>query len=783
MLTPGTKLGHFEILALIGAGGMGEVYRARDLHLERDADESARKRFRKEALALSKLNHPNIATVHDFDTQQGVDFLVMEYVAGTSLAEKLAAGPLPEKEVARLGQQLADGLAAAHEQNVVHRDLKPSNLRLTPDARLKILDFGLAKLLRPAPDEAVTADSLTESHLGVAGTLPYMSPEQLRGEPVDARTDIYAAGCVLYELATGHRPFQEKLSTTLTDAILHQPAPPPARLQPSLSPELERIILKCLEKDPENRYQSAKELLVDLRRLAAPSVPTYAPSRAAPAAGIPVSRRQAILRWGTVGLGALLAVLALLLALNPGGLRQRLFGTPPPKIQSLAVLPLENLSRDPEQDYFADGMTDALTAELSKISALKVISRTSAMQYKGAKKPAPQIARELDVDALLEGSVLREADQVRITVQLIHGPTDQHLWADSYQRELRSILALQSDVARAVSQQIQITLTPQEQSRLAVSRPVNPDAYEAYLRGRYWASRFAPDAIPKSLDYFQRALALDPAYAPAYAGLAEAYTTMAFASVSPPRDVYPKARAAAERALELDDTLAEAHLSVGWIQVVYDWNWSGAETSFRRALELSPNSPMAHSFYSILLSVLGRHDEAIAEARRARELDPLSPLTNINLGWRFHNAGRFQQALEQYQHTLELEPNFLAARQNLAAIYTAQGRYQEAQAELSQLEPLFSQAPILLAELGRTYALSGKKAEALRLAQRLETLSQQRYLQSYWLAALFAALGDPDRAFARLEEAYVQRDGWLIFLNVDQRFESLRSDPRFPALL
>ncbi|MGH9777568.1 MAG: protein kinase domain-containing protein, partial [Candidatus Acidiferrales bacterium] len=397
--------------------------------------------------------------------------------------------PLPEKEALRLGSQLAEGLAAAHEQNVVHRDLKPANLRVTPDGRLKILDFGLAKLFRPARDDAVTAEGLSHSQAGVAGTIPYMSPEQLRGEAVDLRTDIYAAGCVLYEMATGRRPFQETLSTALTDAILHKPAPPPGRLQPDLSSDLERIILKCLEKDPENRYQSAKELLVDLRRLAAPTAVPIAPSPVARATGRIATLLRSAQRPLPLGVGAMLVVIAVALGFNVAGLRERLFGTPAPKIESLAVLPLDNLSRDPEQEYFVDGMTEALIAEMSKISALKVISRTSAMQYKGVKKPMPQIARELGVDALIEGSVVREGDQVRITVQLIHGPTDKHLWAESYQRELRGILALQSEVARAIAAQVHTQLTPQEQTQLAGSRSVNPDVYELYLKARFHSSQ------------------------------------------------------------------------------------------------------------------------------------------------------------------------------------------------------------------------------------------------------------------------------------------------------
>ncbi|MGH9602674.1 MAG: protein kinase domain-containing protein [Terriglobales bacterium] len=400
----GQVLGHYRVLEQIGSGGMGVVYRARDQRLDRDValkvlpggtltDESARKRFRKEALALSRLNHPNIETVHDFDTQDGVDFLVMEHIPGITLDQKLAAGALPEKEVVRLGRQLAEALGAAHAEGIVHRDLKPGNLRLTPDGRLKILDFGLAKLLQPVSETAPT-ESLRETR-GVAGTVPYMAPEQLRDEPVDARTDVWAAGAVLYELATGRRPFEAKLATALTDDIIHHPPPAPRQLQHHLSPRLEDIILKCLEKGPENRYQSAKEIEVDLRRLEITE--TVAGLRPRVQRG--VSRRAAFLG---VGIG-LLALAAALVGLNVGEWRDRLFSRPTPtRIESLAVLPLQNLSGDPEQEYFADGMTEALIADLAKIGTLRVISRTSVMQYKGMWKPLPELARELKVYALVE---------------------------------------------------------------------------------------------------------------------------------------------------------------------------------------------------------------------------------------------------------------------------------------------------------------------------------------------------------------------------------------------
>ena len=628
----GKSISHYRVTAKLGAGGMGEVYRAHDERLDRDvalkvlpagllADESARKRFRKEALMLSKLNHPNIATVHDFDTEDGVDFLVMEYVAGTTLAEKLAGRALPEKEVARLGTQMAAALEEAHERGVIHRDLKPSNVMVTPKGQTKVLDFGLAKLVRPVSETAVT-ESLTEAP-AAAGTFPYMAPEQLRGKTVDARTDLHALGVLLYEMATGQRPFPEARGPRLIDAILNTAPVPPSRFQPRLSTELERIILKCLEKDPENRYQSAKEIGVDLRRLG--SSTSVSAVREPIASRIPW--RRAVLASVSV-----VAFLAVLFALNVGGLRERLRAPAAmAPIKSLAVLPLDNISGDPEQEYFADGMTDALIAELGQISALRVISRQSSMRYKGSDMPLPEIARELNVDAVVEGSVLHSGERVRVTAQLIGATPERHLWAESYERDLGNVLALHSEVAQAIARKIEIAVTPEEQTRLARVRPVNPEAHEAYLKGQYYLNMGVHDErFNKAIDYFNEAIEKDPAYALAYAGLAEAYARLGV--YRPPKEFFPKAKAAAMKALELDDTLSEAHTSVAVARAFYDWDWAAAERGFKRAIELNPSSASAHVWYGDMLGALGRLDESLAETKRGHELDPVSWLTNAELG-------------------------------------------------------------------------------------------------------------------------------------------------------
>jgi len=584
----GQTLGHYRIVEKIGAGGMGEVYRARDEHLARDvaikilppgtlSDESARKHFHKEALILSQLNHPNVATIHDFDTQQGVDFLVMEYIPGITLSEKVAAGPMPEKEVLRLGVQLAEGLAAAHEHGVVHRDLKPGNLRLTDDGRLKILDFGLAKLRHPVTASAAT-ESLSETR-AMAGTVPYMAPEQLLGEAIDARTDIHSSGSVLYEMATGQRPFAELEQAQLITAILHRPPRPPAALNPRLSPELARIIGKCLEKEPENRYQSARELAIDLRRLQ-----TGVLSEGWLAA---TRSRWWLTKSVGLGLGILVSVIVLLIAFNFGRLRERMFGRADmPRIESLAVLPLENLSGDPTQEFFVDGMTDALIAGLAQIKAVKVISRTSVMHYKGTNETIPQIARELGVDGIVEASVMRSGGRVRLTAQLIDARQDRHLWASNYERAMTDVLALQSELVQAITDEIRIQVSPQEKARLTQSRPVNPEAYEAYLKGMFYLYKKTPEGFSKGMALLQLAIKKDPTNPLPYAGLALAYPIIYHGpgGAIPPREGFPLARAAATKALELDESLAQAHLALAAVKLYFDWDWVGAEREFRRAL-------------------------------------------------------------------------------------------------------------------------------------------------------------------------------------------------------
>src|SRR5271168_489662 len=786
-------LGQYRILGKLGEGGMGVVYRARDEQLERDvaikvlptgalADDAARKRFRREALALSRLNHPNIATVHAFGNESGVDYLAMELVAGSSLADKLNGGALPESEVLRLGMQVAAGLEEAQAQGVIHRDLKPGNIVITPRGVAKVLDFGLARFSKLEGAAAAASEGATQSAAlthAVMGTPACMSPEQLRGDAVDFRTDIYALGCVLYEMATGQPAYREELPTRMIEAILHRPPVSPRARNERISPELERMILKCLEKDPLLRYQSARELGVDLQRLANPSAVSAAPL----ATDVPAARAH---RWGAaaaIGFGLLAAVIlgGLLIGVRfdrIGSLREAAGASP---IESLAVLPLENISGDPGQEYFADGMTEELTTDLAQIGALRVISRTSVMQYRGTRKTMPEIGRQLKVDALVEGSVLRAGPRVRITAQLIRAATDQHLWAKSYEGDLGDVLTLQSTVAREIAGEIKVVLTPRDQARLAGVRKVNPEAHEAYLLGRHYWDKSTEADFKKSIEYYKKAQSIDPNDALAYAGLADTYTSLSDFYL-PPREVIPQAREAAARALQLDETLPEAHNALGLIHFLYDWDWPAAEREFKRAIELNPNFADAHHNYANLLAAIKRPEESRPEMERAEKLSPFSDQVLQDSVWVRWLNRQYDAAIERGRACITIDPQFSYCHMFLGFAYARRGQFQEAVAEGETARKL-DESPLLYGFLGSIYAAAGKRAKAQRVIDTLKANMTVHYVCPYEIGTISVLLGDKEGAFRWYEKAIEVRSACMPFLWADPRLDSVRSDPRYLELV
>jgi eukaryotic-like serine/threonine-protein kinase len=772
----GTTISHYRILEKLGSGGMGVVYRAHDERLRRDVaikllpsaaqDDKSRKRLRKEARALSKLCHPNVAVIHDFDTHGNRDFVVMELIEGVTLRERLAGQRLAPKEVISLGIQLAEGLAAVHERGLIHRDLTPGNLQLSRTGRLKILDFGIAKF-----STAVESDHSVTDGNAIVGTLPYMAPEQLAGSSADARADIYAYGTVLYEMATGHRPFTTQQTAQLIQAILHASPIPPRSLDSGISSRLNRIILKCLEKEPGNRYQSVSELVLDLQGLANPESPT---TRGA-------ARR--VPRW-TWAIAAVSFFGVLLIASTPAGIRAWLLQ--PARITSLAVLPLENLSGQPDQEYFADGITDALITELAQINALRVVSRTSAMQYKRTKKTLPEIAKELGVDAILEGAVARVGDRVRITAQLVRGANDENLWAQAYERDVRDVLLLQDEVARSIAQTIQIKITPAERDRLVHDRPIDPEAYELYLKGRYfWVTR-TEASIQKAMDMFKQAIDKDPGYAAAYSGLADCYSSLGFSfdvGSMAPKEVQPKAIAAVLKATELDGSLAEAHSSLAFIKLNYDWEWQESERAFKKAIELNPGWANGHHWYAHNLISAGRVAEAEAEGRRALQLDPLSPIMNAHLGWHYYFAREYDKSLEQLRKTLELVPDYGLALWYRGWNYEQKRMYADALKDMRHAKEVLKGNISVDADIGHVYAVSGDKEAAGRVIDELKTAAGSRYVNPFEIALIYVGLGDKDRAFEWLDTAYRERSDMLVYLKVDPRLDPIRGDSRFDTLV
>ena len=775
----GQTLGHYRIIEKIGAGGMGVVYRASDERLERDvavkvlpagafADEEMRKRFRREAMALSKLNHPNIATIHDFNTEKDVDFLAMEYISGVTLSERAQSGALPEAEVLRLGRQAAEALEAAHEQGIVHRDLKPGNIMVTPKGLVKVLDFGLAKLFRPSGPLDKTLTLTSAGTQALTGTLPYMAPEQLEGREVDERTDIHSLGAILYKLATGKGPYPQENASEVMYAILHKPPEPPGSQGVQISEGLERIIFKCLEKEPADRYASAKELIGDLNKLETGDL-------SALVAGKPGRRAKRSLWQRPLPISALvLGAAGLLFALNIGGMRNVLIGKASTlQVQSLAVLPLENLSQDPEQEYFALGITDALITELGQSSTLRVSSRTSVIKYKKTEKSLPEIAKELNADLVVEGSVMRSGEKVRITARLVNPAEDRQLWVKSYERDIGNSLVLQSEIAQDIMRQVGIRLSEEARFRLAKRRAVNPQALDAYLKGVFSGDN----------EYFNQAVKLDPDFALAYTKIAENHYFSGFFGDVPPREAFLKTKEAAFKALEKDNTLGEAHgyLALAWLH--YDLDWTEAEKEFKRAFELNPSLAMLHHIYAHYLMAMDRMEESMVESKLALELDPFTSDMTSCIGWHCLTTADYDEAIELARKGLKMSPNNAWAMVILGWAYEQKSMLKEAIVEFQKSVGLWEGGSLPLSSLGHAYGIAGKKKEAQEILEKLLEKSKRAYVPAYDIATVYIGLGDKNQALEWLNKAYEERSHFLVYIKCDRRFDGLRSDPRYEALL
>ena len=781
ILTPGTRLGSYEILSPIGAGGMGEVYRARDHRLDREvaikvlpeqfaSDPEALRRFEREAKAVAALSHPNILAIHEFGDSGGVRFAVMELLEGETLRNRLKRAALGWRKATEIAGAIADALTAAHAKGIVHRDLKPENIFLTTGGLVKVLDFGIARITRkglgsdsaPAPDAETELVHTTPG--AVMGTVGYMSPEQLRSEPVDGRSDIFSLGCVLYEMVSGQKAFGRKSAAESITAVLKEDPPDLAESGRQVPPDVDRVITHCIEKRPEERFQSARDLAFALRTIAsttgavqAVEVPQHKSRTAMWVTGVAVLVLGALFFWLWTG--------------QSGGVR------------SVAVLPFVNVGGDPNAEYLSDGITEGIINNLAQLPNLAVMSRSSVYRYKRPDVDPQAAGRDLKVEAVLMGRVTHRGEQLSVNTELVETRSNRQIWGEQYNRRLTDVMAIQEQISQEISDKLRVRLTGEDKKRLSKHFTENSEAYGLYLKGRYEWNKQTLDGMQTGIEFFQEAIKKDSRYALAYAGLADSYALLADYNVLPAKEVMPRAKTAAMKALEIDDAIPEAHASLGWAKLTLDWDWPGAEKEFKRSLELNPNYATAHEWYAEYLITAGRGDEARASMKRAQDLEPASLPISVSLASTLYYTRQYDQAIEQCHRAILMDPQFKAGHVFLGRALEQKGSYAEAIAELKQALQLSEGDSNELAALGQAHAQSGNRAEAQKILEELMQRSARTYVQPMWIAAIYAALGNKEEAVHWLRQAVGDRSVWLIYLKVEPLFDSLRADPRFAGLV